>query len=78
MVHGGKQIRELRSGQSYSPMNTLDVHFGLGDATIIDSLIINWPSGIQTRLLNLNVDSNYVIVESPCLLESLQLESQNK
>ncbi|MBK9582399.1 MAG: VCBS repeat-containing protein [Saprospiraceae bacterium] len=71
----GKQIRELRSGQSYSPMNTLDVHFGLGDATIIDSLIINWPSGIQTRLLNLNVDSNYVIVESPCLLESLQLES---
>ncbi|MBK8671298.1 MAG: ASPIC/UnbV domain-containing protein [Saprospiraceae bacterium] len=26
----GRQIRELRSGQGYSPMNTLAVHFGLG------------------------------------------------
>ncbi|MBK6364563.1 MAG: CRTAC1 family protein [Saprospiraceae bacterium] len=62
------QTRELRAGQSYSPMNTLNVHFGLGKDTIIDEVKIIWPSGIQTILLNVASDSLYTIAEGICSL----------
>lgn len=64
----GKQIRELRSGQSYSPMHSLIVHFGLGQSDHIDSIIIRWPSGITTTLENLSADTLIVIPEAECLL----------
>ena len=41
----GKQIREVRSGESFSVMNSLNGHFGIGEATEIDKLVIRWPSG---------------------------------
>lgn len=69
----GRQIRELRSGQGYSPMNTLAVHFGLGKEEKIDSLVVRWPSGIVSKLFNLAIDSSYTIVESICTLQNLSL-----
>lgn len=46
----GKQIREVRSGESYGIMNSMTRHFGIGSATTIDSLVIKWPSGSVDRL----------------------------
>lgn len=43
----GKQIREVRSGEGYGVSNSFTQHFGLGQATYIDSLIIRWPSGLK-------------------------------
>ena len=63
----GMQIREVRSGQSYSPMSSLNTHFGLGQYEKVDSLIVRWPSGIVTRVSNLNPDSMYLIPEMPCM-----------
>jgi hypothetical protein len=40
-----RQLDEVRSGGSYLSQNDLRVHFGLGDATIVDLLQVNWPSG---------------------------------
>lgn len=74
----GQQIRELRSGQGYSPMNTLAVHFGLGKEEKIDSLVVRWPSGIVTKLFDLAIDSSYTIVESICTLQSLSLGLNKK
>jgi len=70
-IHGpwGIQIREVRSGQSYSPMSSLNTHFGLGQHEQVDSLIVRWPSGIVTRVFNLTADSMYLIPEMPCLGE---------
>ena len=64
----GKQIREIRSGQSYSPMSSLTAHFGLGSITYVDSIKIFWPSGMQTSLYNLVADSTYFVPEVSCLL----------
>ncbi len=64
----GRKIREVRSGQSYSPMSSLTTHFGLGPYEWVDSLIIHWPSGIVTHLQNLKTDTTYVIAEAPCIL----------
>lgn len=62
----GVQTRELRSGQSYSPMNTLSVHFGIGQSETIDKLLVRWPGGEITEILNPVIDTTYQIAESPC------------
>lgn len=41
------QMDEVRSGGSYLSQSDLRVRFGLGDATRIDRLEIDWPSGIH-------------------------------
>ena len=42
----GVQIRDVRSGESYGIHNSLNVHFGIGSETQVDSLVLKWPSGI--------------------------------
>jgi hypothetical protein len=41
------------------------VHFGLGDATAVDSLIIEWPVRGRTTFLGLAADSLYRLSEHP-------------
>jgi len=69
----GRQIREVRSGQSYSPMSSLTVHFGLGASNHVDSLIIRWPSGMVTILRDLSVDSTYIVPQSACIQPPVSL-----
>ncbi len=66
----GMQVRELRSGQSYTPMSSLNAHFGLGQNGHVDSLKVRWPSGIVTTLENISVDTLLVVPEVSCLLSS--------
>jgi hypothetical protein len=40
-----RQIDEVRSGGSYISQNDLRIHFGLGEAHVVDLLQVNWPSG---------------------------------
>jgi enediyne biosynthesis protein E4 len=42
---GVRQIDEVRSGGSYISQNDLRVHFGVGQAKVVDLLQVNWPSG---------------------------------
>jgi enediyne biosynthesis protein E4 len=53
------QIDEVRSGGSYLSQNDLRLHFGLGNATIIDRVEIDWPSG--TREIQTGVPVNRVV-----------------
>lgn len=48
----GVQLREVRSGQSYGIQNSLNCHFGLGTETTVDSVVIDWPSGITESYYN--------------------------
>ena len=43
--------------------NSLRAHFGLGDATVIDSLTVTWPSGITDVYTNVGVDAFYTAAE---------------
>ena len=69
----GIQIRECRSGQSYAPMSTLNVHFGLGTSTEIDSVKIVWPSGIQSVIEGIGINQMHVIQEGACFFEAPDL-----
>lgn len=68
-LHGawGMQIRDVRSGQSFSPMSTLNTHFGIGTATAIDSIVVRWPSGIVRSVPNPAINSTHHVIEVPPL-----------
>lgn len=42
------QMREISAQSGYCGQNQLAPHFGLGDATLVDSLVVEWPSGQRT------------------------------
>ena len=42
---GRTQVRDVRAGSSYLTQNDLRLHFGLGDAAIVDRVEVTWPSG---------------------------------
>ncbi|NNC82930.1 MAG: hypothetical protein HKN79_05070 [Flavobacteriales bacterium] len=66
----GMQMRECRSGQSFAPMSTLDVHFGIGAATEIDSVLISWPSGVTTALYDVDINQLHIVPEASCVFEA--------
>ena len=39
------------------------LHFGLNDTTLIDSIVVNWPSGKTTELYDVSVDQVITISE---------------
>jgi len=48
LYHGNtRQLNFIGAGNGYCSQNTLNVHFGLGQETIIDSVIVFWPDGIS-------------------------------
>jgi hypothetical protein len=60
---GSAQIREVTSGSGFCSQHALTVGFGVGGATLIDSIIVRWPSGIVQTLTNVNVDNHIQLVE---------------
>ncbi len=63
----GVQVREVRSGESYGVMHSLIQHFGLGEATSIDSLIVKWPSGIKDSYYDLQGNQTVRVIEGDCI-----------
>lgn len=60
---GHKQVDVVRSGGSYLSQSDLRLHFGLGEATRIESVEVRWPSGELTTLKNVAVDRVVRVVE---------------
>ena len=57
--NGARQVQETTNVRGiYSTSENL-VHFGLGDVTTVDSLIVNWPTGYRTRVDN--PDTNTIL-----------------
>ena len=56
------QRRDVQGAHGYCGQN-LRVHFGLGDATGIDSLVVRWPSGLEQVLENVAADQLLTLVE---------------
>ncbi|MEM0519401.1 FG-GAP-like repeat-containing protein [Aequorivita flava] len=64
----GTQIREVRSGEGFKYMSTLNTHFGLGTNTTISNITISWPSGIVDILEDVAVDQVLSVVEGSTVL----------
>ncbi len=63
----GKKIRDVRSGEGFEFMSSLNVHFGLGTATAVEMIKIIWPSGIVDTIMNPDINKIIHVVESSTL-----------
>ncbi len=43
--NGQHQLQEVSGGSGFSAQNQRPLHFGLGTATVVDRVVIRWPSG---------------------------------
>jgi hypothetical protein len=50
-------------GSSYLSANDHRLHFGLGDATRVESVEVRWPSGRVDRYAELAADAGYLLRE---------------
>jgi len=69
----GIQTREVRSGESYGIMNSMQIHFGLGQTTVIDSVKIFWPSGTVDVLFQPALDQYLTLEEGGCSIPAVVL-----
>jgi hypothetical protein len=60
---GQRQVRELFPANGYRSQSPNTIHFGLGDATVVESLTVRWPSGKVQELKGLAGDRHIVIDE---------------
>lgn len=66
----GTQIRDVRSGEGFRYMSSLNTHFGIGEDTSVTSVTVYWPSGTVDVIANPAINSAVTIEEG----ETLSLE----
>ena len=64
VIGATSQIREITSGTGFMSQEPLRASFGLGSATIVDTLSITWPSGTVQVLTGVAVDQLLVVGEA--------------
>jgi len=57
------QLREISGGSGYCSQNDLRAHFGLGNATNVEVLRIEWPSGIVQELRDVPAKQTLTVTE---------------
>lgn len=72
----GTQMREIRSGQGFSHMNSLIGHFGIGTSTAIDEIIVTWPDGTVDIITDPNINTQIIVEQgsSPLAITDFQKE----
>ena len=61
--NGGTQLREVTNSAGFLTGQTLLLHFGLGEADVVERLRVYWPSGQETTLADIAADQRIQIVE---------------
>jgi hypothetical protein len=55
------QVDEVRSAESYASCSDVRLHFGLGDARVIDEVQIHWPDGSVERRSGLPINREHIL-----------------
>jgi len=58
---GLTQVDEIRSSSSFVSSSDVRLHFGLGEAAVVEKVDIRWPDGTTEQHTGLAVDREHVI-----------------
>ncbi|RKU30660.1 hypothetical protein C6497_02985 [Candidatus Poribacteria bacterium] len=58
-----EQIAEVKRGSGYASGSDIRLSFGLGKATVVDSIVVEWQSGIVQELTDVNINQTLEIIE---------------
>jgi hypothetical protein len=61
------QIREIAAQTGYCGQNALEAHVGLGNATSVDTIRVEWPSGLADVLADVAVNQFLTVTEGEAL-----------
>ena len=62
-ANGAIQTADARANSSFESASDPRIHFGLGGATVVDSIVIHWPSGKVDKLGPQRVDTEFAVEE---------------
>lgn len=57
------QLRDISGQSGLAGQNSLNAEFGLGNASVIDSIIVEWPGGIVQVMTNVPVNQFLTVTE---------------
>ena len=57
-------MRTVTCGSQYLSQNSRRLHFGLGSTSVVDSIVVDWPSGNQTVHDDLGTNLAYQLHEN--------------
>src|SRR5438132_662443 len=60
---GRTRWKQLTAGDGYQASNQRQLIFGLGEHTMIDHVIVRWPTGREQKFLQVAADAEYILVE---------------
>lgn len=69
------QLDEVRSGGGYASQRDFRLHFGLGEATMVDRLKVRWPSGAVAEYADLKANRTVRIREGEGITEQVPFGS---
>lgn len=73
------QTRKIAASSGYCSQNSYTNHFGLGNATIVDDIEVQWPSGAIESFVNKDANGFYIIEEGTGIfLGTTQVDLQDK
>jgi hypothetical protein len=61
-----RQLREISGQTGYCGQSSLRAHFGLGPTAIVDSVIVEWPSGVTDFMTDVSINQFLTIIETQC------------
>ena len=73
----GTQIRDVRSGEGFRYMGSLNTHFGIGSDTSISTVKVFWPSGEIDLISNPPINQPLTIVEGDNTLTTASAEKSD-
>jgi hypothetical protein len=60
----GSQFNQATTAVGYNSSSVKRVHFGLGDAAVVDRIELAWPSGLKQVLTGVKADQVLTVTES--------------
>jgi hypothetical protein len=77
VVDGKLLIREIDGGSSHLSQNSTIAHFGLGNASSVESVTVKWPGGATQTLNNVSANQQITILQESTD-SSFGLQSENR